>query len=260
MLEGILEIHKGILGASNWRVTLPLQNDVQLSGSETMTCEQHPQPESLTSRRRKELTLSGAWDTDSPKSSLLDSFTTTNTSTACTPETPLVATVRRCLKYSPETPGAECSRSGYLIPANRGSIQIECSAINDHVHVKSKSASDPLKPLSITLSITLSIKLSITLSIMLSITAGTDQQLVPLNRRRFLYATSEIILFTGGDEALGNMQYPHRDWNKLFTLSLLLFFAFGHFYVRALRDLRTRLRIFTQFSEMQNHWTTCKLT
>ncbi|XP_011503429.1 PREDICTED: uncharacterized protein LOC105366627 [Ceratosolen solmsi marchali] len=111
-------------------------NAGQLNYSDTMTCEQRPFLESLACRKRKELTLSGAWDTDSPKSSLIDSFTTTNTSTACTPEAPLVATVRRCLKYSPETPGAECSRSGYLLPANRGSIEIECSALNDHIHVK----------------------------------------------------------------------------------------------------------------------------
>ena len=90
---------------------------------------------------------SGTWDTDSPKSSLLDSFATTATTSAvCTPETPLVATVRRCLKYSPETPGHEYNNprsndnsvgSG-TGGGNRGAIEIECYAGEEKIHVKSE--------------------------------------------------------------------------------------------------------------------------
>ncbi|XP_031778975.1 uncharacterized protein LOC100680007 isoform X2 [Nasonia vitripennis] len=103
---------------------------VQLSVTDTLLSEERKEhlPES-----RGRPTTSNVWDTDSPKSSLLDSFATTTTTSALgTPETPLVATVRRCLKYSPETPGAATTSACF----NRGSIEIECSAQTEEIHVK----------------------------------------------------------------------------------------------------------------------------
>lgn len=94
------------------------------SVAEITTEERQEKRESLS---RKMMSIV-AWDTDSPKSSLLDSFAT---SAVGTPETPLVATVRRCLKYSPETPVAA--------GVSRGSIQIEGSVVDDQIHVKSES-------------------------------------------------------------------------------------------------------------------------
>lgn len=71
------------------------------------------------------------WDLDSPKSTLTDDFHSSKsllTSVSNTPETPLVATVRRCLKFSPESepPRQNC----------HGSIEIEYSVVGDQIHVR----------------------------------------------------------------------------------------------------------------------------
>lgn len=72
------------------------------------------------------------WDLDSPKSSMTDDLHSTKsfaTSVSTTPEAPLIATVRRCLKFSPESepsPRFNC----------RGSIEIECSLVAEHIHVR----------------------------------------------------------------------------------------------------------------------------
>ncbi|XP_023245428.1 uncharacterized protein LOC106636519 [Copidosoma floridanum] len=116
-----------------------------------------PVPEG--NRRRREAIMStSTWDTDSLKSSLLDSFATsmTTTSAICTPEAPLVATVRRCLKYSPETPcpsaeysgsSSRCSNASNCLAGSggngsgggsnsRSSIEIACFAQNDRIHIR----------------------------------------------------------------------------------------------------------------------------
>ncbi|KYQ58357.1 hypothetical protein ALC60_02777 [Trachymyrmex zeteki] len=72
-----------------------------------------------------------SWDLDSPKSSMMDDLHSSKsfvTSVSTTPEVPLVATVRRCLKFSPE--GELPTRS------SRGSIEIECSLVAEHIHVR----------------------------------------------------------------------------------------------------------------------------
>ncbi|XP_033176569.1 uncharacterized protein LOC100749680 isoform X2 [Bombus impatiens] len=71
------------------------------------------------------------WDLDSPKSTLTDDFHSSKSflnSVSNTPETPLVATVRRCLKFSPESepPRQNC----------HGSIEIEYSVVGDQIHVR----------------------------------------------------------------------------------------------------------------------------
>lgn len=90
---------------------------------------------------RYQILSNSNWDTESPKSSLLDSFATTLTTTSVTgtPEAPLVATVRRCLKYSPETPSEYSRNISYNnCSNNKASIEIECSAQGDQIHVKSE--------------------------------------------------------------------------------------------------------------------------
>lgn len=71
------------------------------------------------------------WDLESPKSSLTDDFQSSKSfvnSINDTPEAPLVATVRRCLKFSPEN---EIPRTN-----GRGSIEIEYSVVGDHILVR----------------------------------------------------------------------------------------------------------------------------
>ncbi|XP_076160107.1 protostome-specific GEF [Ptiloglossa arizonensis] len=73
----------------------------------------------------------GSWDLDSPKSTVTDDFPSSKSflnSVSNTPEAPLVATVRRCLKYSPENeqPRPNC----------HGSIEIEYSVLGDQIHVR----------------------------------------------------------------------------------------------------------------------------
>lgn len=73
------------------------------------------------------------WDLDSPKSTLTDDFHSSKSylnSVSNTPETPLVATVRRCLKFSPESEPPK--------PNCHGSIEIEYSVVADQIHVRGK--------------------------------------------------------------------------------------------------------------------------
>lgn len=86
----------------------------------------------LEGRGREEGRKTNTWDLDSPKSTLTDDFHSSKSylnSVTNTPETPLVATVRRCLKFSPET--AEPPR-----PNCHGSIEIEYSVVADQIHVR----------------------------------------------------------------------------------------------------------------------------
>ncbi|XP_015596759.1 uncharacterized protein LOC107268470 isoform X2 [Cephus cinctus] len=72
-----------------------------------------------------------SWDLDSPKSSYTDDFQNSKSFASTvvgTPEAPLVATVRRCLKYSPESQTNQTN--------NRGSIELEISHIGEHIHVR----------------------------------------------------------------------------------------------------------------------------
>lgn len=87
---------------------------------------------------RKEVDLSrktrSSWDLDSPKSSMMDDLHSSKsfaTSMSTTPEVPLIATVRRCLKFSPE---GEPLRSNC-----RGSIEIEYSLVAEQIHVRGES-------------------------------------------------------------------------------------------------------------------------
>lgn len=74
-----------------------------------------------------------SWDLDSPKSSMMDDQSSKSfvTSVSTTPEVPLVATVRRCLKFSPEDELPTRSNC-------RGSIEIECSLVAEQIHVRGK--------------------------------------------------------------------------------------------------------------------------
>lgn len=72
-----------------------------------------------------------SWELDSPKSTVTDDFHSSKSllnSVSNTPEAPLVATVRRCLKFSPES---ELPR-----PNCYGSIEIEYSVVGDQIHVR----------------------------------------------------------------------------------------------------------------------------
>jgi len=78
-----------------------------------------------------------SWDSlDSPKSSMMDDLQSSKsfvTSVSTTPEVPLVATVRRCLKFSPEDELPTRSNC-------RGSIEIECSLVAEQIHVRGEHA------------------------------------------------------------------------------------------------------------------------
>lgn len=77
-------------------------------------------------------TITTTWISESPRSSLMEqSSKSFLTSIYETPEAPLVATVRRCLKYSPE-----CEMPRTVI---RGFIEIACSVVNgNEVHVRGR--------------------------------------------------------------------------------------------------------------------------
>ncbi|XP_076673856.1 protostome-specific GEF isoform X2 [Andrena cerasifolii] len=72
-----------------------------------------------------------SWDLDSPKSTITDDFQSSKSflnSMSNTPEAPLIATVRRCLKFSPESEPPK--------PNCHGSIEIEYSVAGDQIHVR----------------------------------------------------------------------------------------------------------------------------
>lgn len=110
----------------------PLETDLdstlddKLAGSTTTFCVDI-QSQILEDSRRK----ASFWELDSPKSSLLDDLHSTKSflnSINNTHEAPLVATVRRCLKYSPEIDHPKFN--------SRGSIQIEHSVQDEQIHLK----------------------------------------------------------------------------------------------------------------------------
>ncbi|KAF7997743.1 hypothetical protein HCN44_009141 [Aphidius gifuensis] len=88
---------------------------------------------SFNSHSKDEITKINMWDLDSPKSSLIDDYQNSKNSflqsVIETPEAPLIATVRRCLKYSPE-----CDNVNKL--QTRGSIEIEYNAVSDYIHIR----------------------------------------------------------------------------------------------------------------------------
>ena len=79
-------------------------------------------------------TKTNSWELDSPKSSMIDDFQSSKSflySITNTPEAPLVATVRRCLKYSPESE----KTTSY---SSRGSIEIRWNVVADSLHLHGK--------------------------------------------------------------------------------------------------------------------------
>lgn len=77
-----------------------------------------------------------SWDLESPKSTVTDDFQSSKSflnSMSNTPEAPLVATVRRCLKFSPESEPPK--------PNSHGSIEIEYSLVGDQIHIRGKLVS-----------------------------------------------------------------------------------------------------------------------
>ncbi|XP_014484792.1 PREDICTED: uncharacterized protein LOC106749639 [Dinoponera quadriceps] len=90
----------------------------------TSFCGANDRKEADVSRKTR-----SSWDLDSPKSSMMDDLHSPKSfSVSTTPEVPLIATVRRCLKFSPE---------GELLRSNcRGSIEIECSLVAEQIHVR----------------------------------------------------------------------------------------------------------------------------
>ncbi|XP_051159071.1 uncharacterized protein LOC127280218 isoform X2 [Leptopilina boulardi] len=112
----------------------PLETDLdstlddKFAGGSTTTFCVDIQSQLLDDSRRK---ASSFWDLESPKSSLLDDLHSTKSflnSVENTPEAPLVATVRRCLKYSPEIDPPKSN--------SKGSIQIEHSVQDEQIHLK----------------------------------------------------------------------------------------------------------------------------
>lgn len=103
--------------------------------------EKHDMPAMRTSFLREDRKMedtsrgkASSWDLDSPKSSVddLQSPKSFVTSVSTTPEVPLVATVRRCLKFSPEDELPMRSNC-------RGSIEIECSLVAEQIYVRGES-------------------------------------------------------------------------------------------------------------------------
>ncbi|CAK9810456.1 hypothetical protein ANTPLA_LOCUS6595 [Anthophora plagiata] len=111
---------------------LALETDLDTTLDEKCAFEAKPLFCELEDRKDGEVReKSGTWDLDSPKSTITDDFHTSKSflnSMPNTPETPLVATVRRCLKYSPESEPSK--------PNSHGSIEIEYSVVADQIHVR----------------------------------------------------------------------------------------------------------------------------
>ncbi|XP_043477014.1 uncharacterized protein LOC122508012 isoform X4 [Leptopilina heterotoma] len=103
-----------------------LDDDNKFAGSTTTFCVDI-QSQILEDSRRK----ASFWELESPKSLLIDDLHSTKSflnSVENTPEAPLVATVRRCLKYSPEIDPPKSN--------SKGSIQIEHSVHDEQIHLK----------------------------------------------------------------------------------------------------------------------------
>lgn len=126
-----VEVQEPLVEAVNRDVKrCPLETDLdstlddKLAGGSTTTLCVDVQSQILEDSRRK----ASFWDLESPKSSLLEDIHSSKSFYNNTSETPLVATVRRCLKYSPEieAPKSNC----------RTSIEIEYSVQGDQIHVR----------------------------------------------------------------------------------------------------------------------------
>ncbi|XP_017886338.1 uncharacterized protein LOC108628736 isoform X2 [Ceratina calcarata] len=112
---------------------LALETDLDTTLDEKCMFE----PKALFEDRKDEETArrTNTWDLESPKSTITDDFHSSKsflTSMSNTPETPLVATVRRCLKFSPESEPPK--------PNCHGSIEIEyfvrSEPSGDQIHVR----------------------------------------------------------------------------------------------------------------------------
>ena len=131
---GEVEVQEPLVEAVNRNVKrCPLETDLdstlddKLSGGSTTTFCVDVQNQNVEDSRRK----TSFWDLESPKSSLLDDFHSSKSFSnivSNTSETPLVATVRRCLKYSPECEVPKANP--------RGSIQIEYSVQGEQIYVR----------------------------------------------------------------------------------------------------------------------------
>ncbi|XP_076232377.1 protostome-specific GEF [Calliopsis andreniformis] len=111
---------------------LALETDLDSTLDEKRVCPPKVLFEELDSRKEEEIERKvSSWDLDSPKSTLTDDFHSSKSflnSMSNTPEAPLVATVRRCLKFSPESEPPK--------PNCHGSIEIEYSVVGDQIHVR----------------------------------------------------------------------------------------------------------------------------
>lgn len=100
-------------------------DEKQMLASKTSFCAVDDRKEEDISRK------TSSWELDSLKSSATDDLHSSKsfvTSVSTTPDVPLIATVRRCLKFSPEgdPPRSNC----------RSSIEIECSFVAEHIYVR----------------------------------------------------------------------------------------------------------------------------
>ncbi|XP_057325089.1 uncharacterized protein LOC130667491 isoform X2 [Microplitis mediator] len=123
----ILETQEPPIEAVNLHVKkLPLETDLDSTFGEKIDSK------ALNQCQKNDETKTNLWDLDSPKSSLIDDFPSSKSSFVHsvneTPEAPLIATVRRCLKYSPEV---EIPKSN-----SRSSIELEYNIIGDCIHVR----------------------------------------------------------------------------------------------------------------------------
>ncbi|XP_011302252.1 uncharacterized protein PsGEF [Fopius arisanus] len=120
----ILELQEPVQAVNMHVKRLALETDLDSTFGERTVCK--------TELSQSNDTGKNLWELESPKSSLMDDFPSSKSSllhsVTETPEAPLVATVRRCLKYSPDV--------GTPRGHSRGSIEIEYNVIGDYIHVR----------------------------------------------------------------------------------------------------------------------------
>ncbi|XP_063972686.1 uncharacterized protein Psgef isoform X2 [Diachasmimorpha longicaudata] len=121
----ILELHEPMQAVNLHVKRLALETDLDSTFNERTVCK-------TSFSHSKDETGKNMWELESPKSSLMDDFPSSKSSllhsVTETPEAPLIATVRRCLKYSPDV--------GTPRGHSRGSIEIEYNVIGDYIHVR----------------------------------------------------------------------------------------------------------------------------
>lgn len=122
----ILELMEPMQAVNLHVKRLALETDLDSTFGERTVCK------TSFSQSKGDDTGKNLWELESPKSSLMDDFPSSKSSllhsVTVTPEAPLIATVRRCLKYSPD---ADTPRGH-----SRGSIEIEYNVIGDYIHVR----------------------------------------------------------------------------------------------------------------------------